>query len=85
MPTQLTLVRATRPDISLPRAVSMNGVLRTVLGRIRRAVRAWRAHRQADRDLKVLLAMPDDLLRDIGVSRDELLRANADRTPGMER
>ena len=55
-----------------PEAAAFSTV-RAVRGWIGRAVRGWGAIAQAERDRATLLALSDHMLRDIGISRHEIL------------
>lgn len=76
MNTSRSLGRAPGPDILRPRRTLGAAALRTlhlVGGWISRALRRWRANAQAKQARATFLAMPDHMLRDIGVSRRESL------------
>lgn len=45
--------------------------------RLSRAVGLWREKTQVERDCAALLSMSDEMLRDIGVDRHEILEALA--------
>lgn len=77
MQTSLTLVRG--PDIVPDHVPSPAGALRGRFAWVARVFRDWQADRQAARDMDALLAMPDHVLRDIGVSRHEVLAARTGR------
>ncbi|MEZ5933990.1 MAG: DUF1127 domain-containing protein [Alphaproteobacteria bacterium] len=67
---------AARPERSL--TASMIGAVFAACGWIGRALRFWHDKRKAMQDYRRLLALPDYMLRDIGVSRDMVRAAMAD-------
>jgi uncharacterized protein YjiS (DUF1127 family) len=80
MYTSLSLGRAPGPDILRPRQTLAGAAIRTlhaVGGRIRPILHRWRTNARARHARAALLTMSDHLLRDIGVSRLEILGPSA--------
>ncbi len=61
------------------RRTAVSLTLRAALEGVRRLVRYWRELEQAERDRAALLAMSDRELRDIGISRGDILNPARDR------